>query len=164
MAPADFDGVGSDAGLRAASSGPHPARGLSWPRAGRLFDGWSDSLTERPLVLIENGRITAIESGDLDPPPDAEVVNLGEVTLPPGLIDTHVHLGFDASTAPAAHLQAASHDALLQGMRANAATALAAGIITVRDLGDRAFLAVALRESFAAEPGSGPEIIAAGPP
>jgi imidazolonepropionase-like amidohydrolase len=34
----------------------------------------------------------------------------------------------------------------------------------VRDLGDRAFLAVALRESLAAEPGTGPEIIAAGPP
>jgi imidazolonepropionase-like amidohydrolase len=121
-------------------------------------------LAQRPLVLIENGRITAVESGDLDPPPDAEVVDLGEVTLLPGLIDTHVHLGFDASVAPVAHLQAASDDALLQQMRANAATALAAGITTVRDLGDRAFLAVALRESFAAEPGSGPEILAAGPP
>ena len=86
------------------------------------------------------------------------------MTLLPGLIDTHVHLGFDASTAPVAHLQAATDDALLQRMRANAATALAAGITTVRDLGDRAFLAVALRESFAAEPGTGPEIIAAGPP
>jgi hypothetical protein len=69
-----------------------------------------------------------------------------------------------SGVAPVAHLQGASDDALLQGTRVNAATALAAGIITVRDLGDRAFLAVALRESFAAEPGSGPEIVAAGPP
>jgi imidazolonepropionase-like amidohydrolase len=94
-------------------------------------------LVERPLVLIKDGRITAVESGDLDPPPDAEVVDLGEVTLLPGLIDTHVHLGFDASVAPVAHLQAASDDALLQQMRANAATALAAGITTVRDLDDQ---------------------------
>jgi imidazolonepropionase-like amidohydrolase len=165
VAPAVFDGSASAAGLHAAPSGPHPgARPVLVLRASWLFDGWSDRLVERPLVFIEDGRITAVESGDLAPPQDAEVVDLGEVTLLPGLIDTHVHLGFDASTAPVAHLQAATDDALLLRMRANAATALAAGITTVRDLGDRAFLAVALRESFAAEPGTGPEIIAAGPP
>jgi imidazolonepropionase-like amidohydrolase len=165
VGPAVFDGSRSDGRLRAARCGPHAGAGpVLALRAGRLFDGWSARLVERPLVLIEDGRITAIESGDVEPPPDAEVVDLGEVTLLPGLIDTHVHLGFDASAAPVAHLQAATDEALLQRMRANAATALAAGITTVRDLGDRAFLAVALRESLAAEPGTGPEIIAAGPP
>ena len=165
MTAAVFNGSGSDTGPRAAPSGPHPrARPMLALRAARLFDGWSDKLLERPLVLIENGRITAIESGNLDPPQDAEIVDLGEVTLLPGLIDAHVHLGFDASTAPVAHMHAATDDALLEQMRANAATALAVGITTVRDLGDRAFLAVALRKSFAAEPGTGPEIIAAGPP
>jgi len=74
-------------------------------RAARLFDGWSDKLLERPLVLIENGRITAIEYGDLDAPQGAEFVDLGEATLLPGLIDNHVHLGFGASTAPVAHLR-----------------------------------------------------------
>jgi len=107
-------------------------------RAAPLFDGWSDKLLERPLVLIENGRITAIEYGDLDAPQGAEFVDLGEATLLPGLIDTHVHLGFDASTAPVAHLRTATDDALLEQMRANAATAPAAGITTVRDLGDQA--------------------------
>ena len=125
MAPAVFDGSASAAGLRAAPSGPHPgARPVLVLRASWLFDGWSDRLVERPLVFIEDGRITAVESGDLAPPQDAEVVDLGEVTLLPGLIDTHVHLGFDASTAPVAHLQAATDDALLLRMRANAATML----------------------------------------
>jgi hypothetical protein len=91
VAPANFDGAGSDTGLRAASFDPHlGARPVLALRAARLFDGWSDRLAQRPLVLIKDGRVTAIESGDLDPPPDAEVVDLGEVTLLPGLIDTHV--------------------------------------------------------------------------
>jgi imidazolonepropionase-like amidohydrolase len=165
VTPAIVNGSGSDTAPRAALASPRrgPRRVVAL-RAARLFDGWSDILLERPHVLVEDGRIAAIESGDLNPPHDAEIVDLGEVTLLPGLIDAHVHLGFDASATPVAHMHAATDDALLEQMRANAATALAAGITTVRDLGDRAFLAIRLRESFAAEPGTGPEIIAAGPP
>jgi hypothetical protein len=133
-------------------------------RASRLFDGWSPSMVQRPTVLVEDGRITAVEPGDVGPSPDREVLDLGDVTLLPGLIDAHVHLCLDAGEQPVAHLAAAGDDALLSLMRANAATALAAGITTVRDLGDRAFLAVALREELATGAGTAPEIVAAGPP
>ena len=46
-------------------------------------------------------------------------------------------------------------------MREAAATALAAGITTLRDLGDRGYLGVRLRDELA---GKGPHILAAGPP
>jgi imidazolonepropionase-like amidohydrolase len=132
-------------------------------RAARLFDGHNASLINDATVLVEDGRITDVRTGAITPE-GAEVVELGDVTLLPGLIDAHVHLAFDASPDPVAHLTAASDDELLDDMRRAARTALAAGITTVRDLGDRGYLAVRLREELAADPTAGPHILTAGPP
>jgi imidazolonepropionase-like amidohydrolase len=54
--------------------------------------------------------------------------------------------------------------ALVLRMRLAARRALAAGVTTVRDLGDRGYLGVALRDWFRAGAEAGPEILAAGPP
>jgi imidazolonepropionase-like amidohydrolase len=118
---------------------------------------------EQPLVLVEDGRITAVEQG-LQPPSDVEVVDLGDVTLLPGLIDAHVHLGFDASRDPVGQMRADSDATLLLRMRLAARRALAAGITTVRDLGDRNYLGLALRDWFEGATEAGPQIVAAGPP
>jgi dihydroorotase-like cyclic amidohydrolase len=56
-------------------------------RAARLFDGISSTLLPDPLALIDGDRIVAAESR-LRAPADAEVVDLGDATLLPGLIDT----------------------------------------------------------------------------
>jgi imidazolonepropionase-like amidohydrolase len=132
-------------------------------RAARLFDGHNASLIDDATVLVEDGRITGVRTGAITQD-GAEVVELGDVTLLPGLIDAHVHLAFDASPDPVAHFTAASDDQLLIDMRRAARTALAAGITTVRDLGDRGYLAVRLREELAADPTAGPQILTAGPP
>jgi len=133
-------------------------------RAARGFDGASARLLENILVLVEDGRITAVECGRTETPPGSEVVDLGDVTLLPGLIDAHVHLGFDASRDPVAQMRADSDATLLLRMRLAARRALAAGITTVRDLGDRNYLGLALRDWFRQGDELGPEIIAAGPP
>jgi imidazolonepropionase-like amidohydrolase len=133
-------------------------------RAARLFDGARVELLERPLLLIEDGRITGVESGEIEPPDGTHLVDLGDVTLLPGLIDVHVHLGFDASPAPAAQMMADDDATLVLRMRLAARRALAAGITTVRDLGDRGYLGIAVREWFRAGLEPGPEIVTAGPP
>src|SRR5581483_544893 len=133
-------------------------------RAARLFDGADPTLVEHPLVLIEDGRIAAVHPGRREPPPGTEMVDLGDVTLLPGLIDTHVHLGFDAGRTPVARMLADDDTVLVLRMRRAARRALAAGITTVRDLGDRGYLGLALRDWFRAGEESGPEIVAAGPP
>jgi imidazolonepropionase-like amidohydrolase len=93
------------------------------------------------------------------------VLDLGAQTwLLPGLIDSHVHLSFDASPAPVASLTACADGDLLPRLRKAARTALLAGITTVRDLGDRDFASLALAAEFERRPGTGPEILAAGPP
>ena len=131
-------------------------------RADRLFDG--HVRIEGATVLIEDGTIAAVEHGRTEPPPDAQLVDFGDATLLPGLIDSHVHLAFDASPDPVGHLLADDDGTLLLRMRLAARRSLAAGITTVRDLGDRSYLAVALRRWFQQGDEVGPEILAAGPP
>ena len=126
-------------------------------RAALLFDGVTTHTD--PLVLLEDGRITEVRTGP--PPADAELIDLGEATLLPGLIDTHVHLAFDASLDAVSALAARDDDAVLEAMARAAAEQLRAGVTTVRDLGDRDYLTLRLREST---PGPLPTIVAAGPP
>ena len=133
-------------------------------RAARLFDGKERTLLEQALVLVEHGRIVAVDHHAGDPPPAAEVVDLGDVTLLPGLIDSHVHLGFDAGEDPVARMKADDDATLLLRMRLAARQSLAAGVTTVRDLGDRAYLGVTLRQWFEEGAEPGPEILASGPP
>lgn len=129
-------------------------------RGARLFDG--TTLTRDTTVLVADRRITALHSGAL--PDGTDLVDLGDVTLLPGLVDAHLHLAFDASTDPVGHLAGASDDQVLDTMRAAARGALAAGVTTVRDLGDRGYLALRLRDELDADPARGPQVLPAGPP
>lgn len=132
-------------------------------RAARLFDGENPVLVRDPTLLVEDGRVAAVLAGGAAPA-GADVVELPDVTLLPGLIDAHTHLAFDAGADPVAALASATDGDVLAGMRAAAGAALAAGITTVRDLGDRGYLALRLREELAGRPAAGPTVLAAGPP
>ncbi|MEV0901899.1 amidohydrolase family protein [Actinoplanes sp. NPDC049802] len=127
-------------------------------RAGALFDGVSGTLMLDPVLLM-NGPVIAAVARAGTPPPGAEVVDLPGTTLLPGLIDTHVHLAFDAGPDPVAALARRDDDAALAAMRAAGRAALHAGITTVRDLGDRGYLSLRLRGTAGL-----PTIVAAGPP
>jgi imidazolonepropionase-like amidohydrolase len=87
-------------------------------RSARLFDGVADQLQARPLVLVDGGRITDVDFTGADPPDGAALVDLGQVTLLPGLVDSHSHLVFDASSDPVGHLAGTDDDALLEQCRA----------------------------------------------
>jgi imidazolonepropionase-like amidohydrolase len=127
-------------------------------RAAWLFDGTGSALIPDPLIVIDGGTIVAVGSGA--PAPDgADVIDLGGAALLPGLVDTHVHLAFDASADPVAALAARSDEETTAAMVRAGQAALRGGVTTVRDLGDRDYLSLGLR----GQPGL-PTILAAGPP
>ncbi|WP_327089164.1 amidohydrolase family protein [Nonomuraea sp. NBC_01738] len=118
-------------------------------RARRLFDG--HDLLEDRVVHIQDGKIVEVTAGG------SADVDLGDVMLLPGFIDCHVHLAFDAGLDPVASLD---RPGLADRMREAARAHLRAGVTTVRDLGDREYLALRLGLGVA----EGPDILAAGPP
>ncbi|GAB1690779.1 amidohydrolase family protein [Krasilnikovia sp. M28-CT-15] len=132
-------------------------------RAARLFDGQSESCLARPLVIVDQGCIAAVVSGG-ETPSDLQEYDLGDTTLLPGLIDTHVHLGFDATLQPLESFLGGTEEELHRLMATHARRALAAGVTTIRDLGGRGFSVLDFRDA----PRSGdqvvPHIVAAGPP
>jgi imidazolonepropionase-like amidohydrolase len=131
--------------------------------ARRLFDGRTAEVFDDWVVEIDDGRIVDVGPRRASLPGSA-VVDLGDVTLLPGLIDVHQHLAFDASADPVAHLLADDDATLLLRMRRAARRALAAGITTIRDLGDRSYLSLTLRDWFRDGHEIGPRIVACGPP
>jgi imidazolonepropionase-like amidohydrolase len=130
-------------------------------RAAQLWDGQADDMVARPLVRIADGVIVSVTAGGTAP---AGVMDLGDVTLLPGLIDAHTHLALDASPDAVANLQAGTDDEVLAGMRQAARRALLAGVTVVQDLGDRSYLALRLRDELADRPAGGPKVLASGPP
>ena len=127
-------------------------------RAAWLFDGTSSALVRDPVVVIEGSTILGAGSGGRAPE-QGTVIDLPGVTLLPGLIDTHVHLAFDASADPVGNLAGRQDGEVMEAMARAGQTALRGGVTTVRDLGDRGYLSLGLRGRADL-----PAIVAAGPP
>ncbi|MGA2212601.1 MAG: amidohydrolase family protein [Bryobacteraceae bacterium] len=59
--------------------------------AGRLLDVETGAITAPGEVLVQGDRIAAA-GASVNHPPGAQIIDLGDTTLLPGLIDAHVHL------------------------------------------------------------------------
>ena len=133
-------------------------------RVDRMFDGLRDQLTERPVVLIEGGRIVAVAERGTRLPAGTRVLELGDVTLMPGFIDTHSHLALDGGLDPAGYLASLSDEDILGQMHKAARRAVLGGVTTVRDLGSPRTLAITLRKRLKAATLPAPDMVVAGPP
>jgi imidazolonepropionase-like amidohydrolase len=132
-------------------------------RADRMLDVESGRILSPATVVIEGDYIAAVNPPALSP--GTAIVDLGDVTLMPGLIDTHVHLtGSDANFRTKVFSENSAAGALRGA--ANARTTLMAGFTTVRDLAQLHptldLITVALAEASEAGTIAAPHIIACG--
>ena len=130
--------------------------------AGRLIDGVSATARTRQTVVVEGGRITAIEPGFRAPGPADRVIDLSQGTLLPGLFDMHVHLSSEYSkNSEIEDYKLNEADVAIDSV-VYADRTLLAGFTTVRDLGDDYRASISLRNAINAGKVPGPRIIAAG--
>ena len=126
-------------------------------RAARWLDVSAGQVRAPAVVVVRDGRIASV-GGEI--PPGARAVDLGDVTLLPGLIDVHTHLTGDIEgdwvTRDVRELPA---DAALRGAR-NAKRTLEAGFTTVRNLGAGGFADIALMKAIDSGMVPGPRMIA----
>lgn len=131
--------------------------------AQRVVDGVHDEPLLDTAIVVDGDAIVRLVPAD-QLGRDVEIRSLGDVTLLPGLIDCHRHLCLSG---------AADWDAVFQretparaAMRAvrNAQDTLRQGITTVRDLGSRHGIGIALRQAIDEGMLQGPRIVASGTP
>jgi imidazolonepropionase-like amidohydrolase len=135
------------------------AEGLSALRARVAFDGVAFA-PEGATVLLEGGLIVGVEPFGCALPAECSVTDF-EGTLLPGLIDGHVHLVADGEVGSLERAGAIAEDEVDAVITRTLSQEAAAGVTTVRDLGDTRFRTLALRDRL--EPGA-PRIVASGPP
>jgi imidazolonepropionase-like amidohydrolase len=144
----------------AASTGP-----VTLVQAGRLLDRPGQAPRGPSTVVIRDGRVVEVRDGlvGADAFPGAEIVDLSDRFVLPGLIDSHVHLA--TSQAGQAGLIAQFTESVpTTAYRAaeNARITLMAGFTTVRNLGDGDGVTLALRDAAARHALPSPRIVDAG--
>lgn len=132
--------------------------------AEKVHTSFPGPVLEPGAVALEGGTITAVGAPENLCDGADSVVDLGPVTLLPGLIDSHVHLGFDGSEAPVAHMMEATDEELLVTMLYSARCLVEAGVTTARDLGARSYLDVVVRDAVAQGLAVGPNLLVANRP
>jgi imidazolonepropionase-like amidohydrolase len=137
-------------------------------RAALLIDGKSDTSIPDAVILIDGEKITAVGSR-LSIPAGATLIDLGDSTLLPGLIDAHTHLllemdGRNVSLQDVEMLKVVATESTAERALLGAKLGrenLEAGITTVRDVGNSGVNGdIALRDAINRGWLPGPRIIA----
>src|SRR5437763_1915392 len=145
---------------------PRPPQPPIHLRSARLLDVDKGELFEPGELLIDGGRI--VEVAPTSVPADAAVIDLGDLTLLPGLMDMEVNLllGGPDHTSP---LNPVQDDPAVRTLRAvaNARRTLRSGFTTVRNLGlfvqtGGLLLDVALKKAIDFGWIDGPHVVPAG--
>ncbi len=130
--------------------------------AAKLFDAKTGHMLSNQQIVVEGDRIVSVGANLSGPGGDANVIELPNATVLPGLIDMHTHITGDPSFGYQELGVSVARSALI-GAR-NARTTLNAGFTTIRNLGAEGYSDIALRDAINDGDVPGPRIIASGPP
>src|SRR5258708_3627347 len=130
-------------------------------RAGRLLDVKTGKTLSNQTIVINGDKIVGVGS-DIQVPAGAQVVDLSNATVLPGLIDAHTHITMTTNFGYSRLAISVPRQAL-NGAR-NARVTLEAGFTTIRNVGASGFTDVALRDAINAGDVPGPRMLASCPP
>lgn len=133
-------------------------------RAARMFDAAAGVMRTPGVVVVTGNRIESV-GPEAKVPAGATIIDLGDATLLPGFIDSHVHMWGGAVGDSTARQLSPLTQTL--GERALSAVPVArvtlhAGFTTVRDLGGSELLNIGLRDAINKGFVEGPRILTAG--
>ena len=143
-----------------------PAR-IVLVQAGQVLDRPGKPARGPGTIVIRDGRIVDVRNGLLDASvaefAGAKVIDLRDKYVLPGLVDSHVHLTSDTGGV-LAQLEQVQLTPAAKAFNAltNAQKTLSAGFTTVRNLGDRDGVTLALRDAIRDGQVVGPNIVDAG--
>jgi imidazolonepropionase-like amidohydrolase len=136
-------------------------------RAGRLLDPESGQLLANQTILIEGTRIREI-GANIAIPPAAQIIDLSNLTVMPGLVEAHNHLALTYKPVPENNVYYYTYVQESTALRAiqaasNGIQMLASGFTIVRDMGNNGNYAdTALRQAIEQGWIPGPTIINSG--
>ncbi|MGH7502571.1 MAG: amidohydrolase family protein [Longimicrobiales bacterium] len=145
----------------------HASAQVTAIRAGRLVDPEAGTTLTNQVILVEDGRITAV-GPDVTIPAGAEQVDLSRLTVLPGLVDAHNHLALTYKDEPESNVYYLTYVLDSTPLRAiqaasNGIQMLASGFTIVRDMGNNGNYAdTALRVAIEQGWIPGPTIINSG--
>ncbi len=125
-----------------------------------MIDGSGGPPLRDRAVVLEQRRIAAVvpdrQAGE------GTVVDLGGLTLLPGLFNCHTHLALSGAADPARGLAQESYATTVIQATLRARQSVEAGVTTIRDLGGREYAEIAVRDAVRGGLIPGPRIVAAG--
>ena len=133
-------------------------------KADRVLVGEDLNLKEHMAVIVRDGKIEEIvPQAECPAVEGAEVIDLKNTTLMPGMIECHNHLSIDATIPEHLELLAWSTECeltliALDGFRKD----LMSGVTTARCMGDRFYIDVTLKKLIEQGKVVGPKLLAAG--
>lgn len=128
-------------------------------KAGKLIDVEKGVVLENQMILIENLFIRAVGT-NIQIPEGANVIDLSNSTVMPGLIDMHVHLMNEAGgNFESSRNKSFVDSAVISHIFAK--RTLEAGFTTVRDLGSIGFVSLAMKNAINEGRFPGPRMIVA---
>jgi len=129
--------------------------------AGHLLDVKIGKTLANQTILIQGDKIASVGS-DAQVPAGAQVIDLPNATVLPGLIDAHTHLTMNPNFGYSMLGISVPRQALIGAH--NARVTLEAGFTTVRNVGAFSYADVALRDAVNAGDVPGPRMLVSGPP
>jgi imidazolonepropionase-like amidohydrolase len=129
-------------------------------RCGTLFDGTGAPPLRSAVIVVEDGRITAVGPAATTPAPaGAPVLDLGDRFVMPGLVDAHSHISIVPGDGD--QIGQLRQEAVPQALRAtaNLRRDLASGVTTLRVMTEERFLDVQVREAIEAGVIPGPRLL-----